>query len=59
MVVFNLSKYLERHKKKDTAVSMLKKSLSVSKDAILQAQYLTLLADVDFAEAERMQQALP
>ena len=41
------------------AVQLLKKTLQFSKDKMLRARFLTLLADVDFAAAEQMQQSLP
>ena len=41
------------------AVQLLKKTLQFSKDKMLRARFLTLLADVDFAAAEQMQLSLP
>jgi len=52
-VVFNLTRFLEQHGKQDVAVQMLAAALKTNgQDKLLQARYLTLLADVDFAEAE-------
>ena len=53
-VVLNLSKYLEMNDKRDIAVNLLKESLKVSRDKMIQARYLTLLADVDFQSADQL-----
>jgi hypothetical protein len=53
-VILTLSKYLEQQDKKDMAVDLLKKTLDACGDTMLQARYLTLLADVDFAAADKM-----
>lgn len=58
-VVLTLSKYLEQMDKRDVAVQVLSAALKTQKDKMLQARYLTLLADVDFPAAETMQQSLP
>ena len=58
-IVLTLSKYLEQQDKCDVAVQVLSAALKTQKDKMLQARYLTLLADVDFTAAEQMQQSLP
>ena len=68
-VVLTLSTYLESQGKREDAVQVLSESLKSTASAsgtshhrnnkMLQARYLTLLADVDFAAAETMQQSLP
>ena len=54
-LVSNLSRYLEQVGKRDQAVKVLSQALKSNKDKIIQAQYLTILADVDFAAAEQLQ----
>ena len=59
-VVLTLSTYLESQGKRDEAVQVLSESLKTQKNnKMLQARYLTLLADVDFDAAESLQQSLP
>ena len=55
-VVLTLSTYLEQQDKRDVAVQVLREAFKThNKDKMLQARYLTLLADVDFPAAESMQ----
>ena len=49
---------MEHHGKQDVAVVLLRDALKSNRDKLLQARYLTLLADVDFAAAEQLQQSL-
>lgn len=58
-VVIVMSHYLEQLDQKATAVELLKNALASQKGStLLQARYLTMLADVDFSAAEQMQQSL-
>lgn len=57
-VLCNLSRFLEKLGQQSAALQMLSDALKTNKDKLLQARYLTLLADVDFDQAERMQQEL-
>ena len=53
-VILNLSKLLELHNKRDIAVNVLKESLKATRDKMIQARYITLLADVDFQLADQL-----
>ena len=58
-MILTLSQYLEQQDMKDLAVELLKKAhLKNQGNAMLQARYLSLLTDVDFTLAERLQQTL-
>ena len=55
-VVLQLSKYFETMKMQEEAVKVLFAAYKNHKDDLrVQARYLTVLADVDFAEAEKLQ----
>ena len=56
--MINASHYLEILGSKDQAVQMLKRAFSTNKDTMLQARYLSMLADVDFEAATQMQMSL-
>ena len=58
-VIIAMSHYLEQLNLKAEAVELLKNAQTAQKGSILlQARYLAVIADVDFAAAEQMQQSL-